>query len=314
MWAMRSTLLVLAATGFTLWTSRPAEACSPLPCWPGAFVPRDHGEVPANVPALYWRPMSGYELTADPNNVVLATAADPTTAIPFTATPLANGDFLIVPDAPLARGSYVIVDHTQCEDFNLPGPSAAFAVEAAMPLPTTLVPLIASPSRLEQIDVESRLGACSAQVMVATSVVELAPTFVKDPWFDALHFETLVDGNPWTYRSGLTLNPPPGESPLGRGRDRVFSVCATTDPTVSGLAEGKHVVTMRATLPGSTLVVMSEPLEVTLRCVMTGDPTGDPPGSGRATGGCSAGAGVGPALGLALLGLLGGRRRGRGQA
>lgn len=309
---MRSTLLVLAATSLTLWTARPAEACSPLPCSPGAFVPGDHGSVPANVPALYWRPLSGYELTADPNNVVLARAADPTTAIPFTAKPLAGGDFLIIPSAPLAPGSYAIVDHTMCEGFDLSGPHAAFTVEAASPLPTILVPLVATGMRIDQMELETRLGSCSVQTTVAAVDIGLAPTLVKDPWFDALHFETLVDGNPWHYRASLTVEPPPGESPIGRGRDRVFQVCSTMDPSVTGLAAGKHIVTMRATLPGSTQVVMSEPLEVTLAC--DGDPTNDPPDTGRSVGGCSAGAGAGPALGLALLGLLGGRRRARGRA
>jgi hypothetical protein len=308
---MRSTLLVLAATSFTLWTSRPAEACSLPPCSPGAFVPRDHGRVPANVPALYWRPLSGYELTADPNNVVLANAADPTTAIPFTAKPLASGDFLIVPDAPLAPGGYVIVDHTMCEDFNLPGPQAAFTVAAEAPLPSMLVPLVATPTRIQQMDLETRAGSCSVQSTVAASEIGLAPTLVADPWFDALHFETLVDGNPWHYRAGLTLEPPPGESPIGRGRDRVFQVCSRTDPTVDGLPAGKHMVAMRATLPGSTLVVMSEAIEVTLEC---DNPVGELPIDGPigGSGGCSTGAGAGPALGLALLALLGGRRRARG--
>src|SRR5690242_11393863 len=155
MCAMRS-LLMLAAASLTLYSARPAEACSPLPCWAGAFVPRDHGRVPANVPGLFWRPMSGYELTADPNNVVLASAADPTTAIPFTAKPLVGGDFLIVPDAPLDPGDYVIVDHTMCQDFNLPGPQAAFTVEAAAAMPSALGPLVATPASIQQIDLESR--------------------------------------------------------------------------------------------------------------------------------------------------------------
>jgi hypothetical protein len=98
---------------------------------------------------------------------------------------------------------------------------------------------------------------------------------------------------------------PPGASPLGRARDRVFHVCSSMDDTVGkGVAEGKHVVTMRATLPGTSQVVMSSSLEVTLRC---NQPAGDPPAVPPGAGGCSAGAG--PGLGLALLALVRPARR-----
>lgn len=43
--------------------------------------------------------------------VVLAAASDPQSPVAFTATALANGDYLLVPDAPLVAGTdYTIVD------------------------------------------------------------------------------------------------------------------------------------------------------------------------------------------------------------
>ena len=79
------------------------------------------------------------------------------------------------------------------------------------------------------------------------------------------------------------------------------------DETVGkGVAEGKHVVTMQAKLPGSSQVVMSSSVEVTLHC---NQPAGDPPADTPATGGCSAGAGAGPLLSLALLALVRPARR-----
>ena len=303
---MRSMLLVLAATSLTLFIPRPADACSLPACVSGAFVPGDHGHVPANVPGLYWRPMFDYRAMPDPGNVVLTSTADPTTPIPITAKQLADRNFLLVPDAPLAPGSYVITDHTVCGAPAAAGPQAAFTVEPAAPMPSTLGALIAMPASLQQLDLATGLGTCSAQATVDQTSIELAPSDAAAAWFDALHFETWVDGKPWYYQTGFNFAVPPGQSPLGRARDRVFQVCSSMDPTVSGLAAGKHVVTMRATLPGSTLLVMSSPLEITLQCPKTaGDPTTNPP----STGGCSVGSGAGPGLYLSLLALSRAARR-----
>ncbi|HEX7941707.1 MAG TPA: hypothetical protein VF488_07860 [Gemmatimonadaceae bacterium] len=300
---MRSTPLVLAATSFALSTSRPADACSPPPCWGGAFVPGNHGRVPANAPALFWRPMFVYDdLTSHPMNVVLTSAADPTTPIALTAQPFGFGDFLFAPNAPLAPGEYVLTDHTDCDEFGITGPQVAFTVVPAAPMPTALGTLTAIPEGVQQIELSTSLGSCSVQTPVAAAQIALTPSDATLPWLDVLHFETWVDGKRWQYSPSSVAVVPPGASPLGRARDRVFQVCSTTDATVgTGLVAGKHVVTMRATLPGSSQVVMSSPVEVTLQCDRTaGDPPGDPP----AAGGCSAGAGAGPWLGLALLALV----------
>lgn len=312
---MRSTLLVLAATSFTLYTSTPADACSPPPCWGGSFVPGNHGRVPANAPALFWRPMSGYDLTSDPLNVVLTTAADPTTPIPLAAQRFGSGDFLLAPSAALTPGDYVLTDHTACEEFGITGPQVAFTVGPAAPMPSELGTLTAIPQNVQPIDLSTSLGACSVQTPVAAAQIELTPSDAALAWLDVLHFETWVDGKRWQYLPSSVAVVPPGASPLGRARDRVFHVCSSMDDTVfRGVAEGTHVVTMRAMLPGSSQVVMSSAVEVTLQCDRpAGDPPADPPAGAPATGGCSAGAsaGAGPWLGLALLALVrrGARRR-----
>lgn len=86
----------------------------------------------------------------------------------------------------------------------------------------------------------------------------LVSTEPARPWLDVLQFETWVDEKRWSYQESNIAVVPPGQSPAGRGRDRVFHVCSSMDDTVfRGVTEGKHVVTMRATLPGSSQVVRS---------------------------------------------------------
>lgn len=174
---MRSALLVLAATSFTLSTSRPADACSPPPCWGGAFVPGNHGRVPANAPALFWRPMFVYDdLTSHRMNVVLTRAADPTTPVPLTAQSFGFGDFLLAPNAPLAPGDYVLTDHTDCDEFGITGPQVAFTVGPTAPMPSELGTLTAIPEGVQPIELSTSLGSCSVQTPVAAAQIQLTPS------------------------------------------------------------------------------------------------------------------------------------------
>src|SRR4051794_11663147 len=120
---MRSIWLVLSAAGVGLALPRPADACSLLPCWPGAFVPGDQARVPANVHGLYWRPMTGFVNGSKPENVILEEVAAPGVMLALTAQALANGDYLLVPSAPLVDGkTYQLTDRTTCMMGDAKGP------------------------------------------------------------------------------------------------------------------------------------------------------------------------------------------------
>jgi uncharacterized protein (TIGR03382 family) len=294
MHGMRSTLLLLVVTSLALSAPRRADACGPVPCRPAAFVPHANGRIPANMPGLYWRPMSSYETIApDPEKLALTSAADPTTPIAFTAQSLADGGFLLVPAAPLTPGDHVVRDSTVCEVTGRSGEPVPFSVTPTAPMPSDLGALVADPASMRELDLVGVSGTCSDQTPIDEVTIRLVPSAEAAPWFDVLHFETWVDGKRWEYETYLDALGAPGESPVGRGVDRVFQTCGTA----GGLAAGKHVVTMRATLPGTTQVAASSPVEVSLKC-------------DDGTSGCSATTpGAAPWLGLALLAVIQRARR-----
>jgi uncharacterized protein (TIGR03382 family) len=301
---MRSTWLVLSAASLALSTPRLADACSPPPCWPGAFVPGDQARVPANVPGLYWRPMSGPASNSKPENVVLESTAAPGVSIALTAQPLANGDYLLVPGVPLVDGgSYRLTDHSLCSVTGERGPQVAFSVGPQAQLPTSLGTLSAMPAGVEQMNLATTSGSCFSEATVAQTSIELVASTAAAAWIDALHFETRVDGKPWHYVTSIGALTQPGTSPAGRARDRVFEICDSQDPGVGdGLAAGLHTVTMQATLPGTTQVVMSSELKVTLTC---DEVEPQPEAGGCSTGGSPAA----PWMALALLALVRRHRR-----
>jgi hypothetical protein len=301
---MRTTWMILGAASVALIAPRPADACSAPPCWPAAFVPGNGGRVPANVPGLYWRPMSGFGASVKTENAVLEDMAAPGVSIALTAQQLENRDYLLVPATPLVAGHhYRLKDRSECTVTEERGPEVVFEVGPETPVPASLGDLSATSAEVMDMDLATQSGSCFAAAKVAQMTIELVPASAAAPWVDALHFETTVDGRPWHYYTSINVGSPPGTSPDGRARDRVFAVCESKDPLVGkGLAEGTHVVTMRATLPGTTQLISSSSLEVKLSCAETG--------AEQDMGGCSAGGSNAAAgLGIALMALV--RRRSR---
>ena len=259
---VKTILFAIAIPVLALATPRAADACSPVPCWQGYFVPGDAAHVPANLPAVYWRPMlsSSNPMTADPSRVVLTSTAEPGKPLPFKATALANGDFLLVLDAPLTAGtSYTITDSSTCDFTGEHGPHATFTAAPAAPLPTYLGALVVTDGEVAPLEVASSSGSCFSEVSADRSTFVLAPATDAQPWLDVLQFETLVDGTKWRAVSGIGQTLPPGASWQGRGSDLLYRVCKTTDTSVDqGLATGTHDVELRATLPGTPVMLTSD--------------------------------------------------------
>ena len=307
---------VLGVIAFAAIDAQTAEACSPPSCWQGYFTPGEGATVPANLPAIVWRPVRNSTNAApDAARVSLTTAAG--VAVPLTGTVLASGDWVFTIDEPLLEGtSYVLRDLNTCVDQL--GPTAAFRAVAPAPLPTALGSVAAQAHQLGQLEVGTRSGSCSVMVDADQVGVELALPAATVPWRDVLLYETLVDGRSWQPIRSLRQSLPAGESWSGRGTDRVYATCGIPDGDgFTGVAEGTHEVTMQATLAGTSLVLSADPLAVELACTPPKEACETPVAAdgtcAPATAGCSAG-GAGTSLGaLGWLALVLVGRRGAGR-
>ncbi len=308
-------LLSLTAAGSVLAaTPRIADACSAPACWPGELTPGLASTVPKNLPGVFWRPQNPHSGTAsDPSMVVLATADAPETPLPFTATELGDGSFVLVPDEPLTEDTtYTVTDNNACpETVGTMGPTTSFKVGAQAALPTVLGTLQIASEKLEMIDVATNSGSCSASVLAHR--VSVTPTFDLEasPWTDVFHFETYVDGELWQRTESLP-------TPISlHGTWRLYRTCQSDDELAhKGLEAGPHTVTVKATIPGTSTELWSEPLMVALYCPgeEPDNGSGGDGGGGNTDGdgGCQTTGGSTPLwLLLGLFGLVARRRNAR---
>jgi hypothetical protein len=321
---MRNTAMIVAvaaAAGVTVARMRAAEACSG--CFSAHFVPEDGATIPANTPALYWRPGRSAQ-QANPAEVTLVRADAPDSPLPITRTLAPNGfDYLLTPNTPLEPGvTYTLRDPNSCTLSGGDAPKVAtFTAGPAAPLPSTLGTLQAT--ALPRVMMTVAQGAsCSWQFDTARVAVDLTAAPEAAPWLDMLFFETLVDGAAWIAYEHLLEPPAPGASWQGRGADLLIAVCGDSGNGLPQfyLPEGAHAVEMRVTLPGTTLALASTTATARLSCA--GAPPGDGDGGTNPppddAGGCCQSSA--PAPGAAPLLLAAGglllvlRRRRRGRA
>jgi hypothetical protein len=85
---------------------------------------------------------------------------------------------------------------------------------------------------------------------------------------DQFYFETIIDGTDrWSPSAGICTIVLPGASWRGKGVDLLFSACGDTPALArGGLAAGRHTIEMRASLPGTNVLVVTFKVEVELRC------------------------------------------------
>jgi hypothetical protein len=313
---MRVLLGLTAAGSVFAATPRIADACSAPACWPGAMTPVGASTVPSNLPGIFWRPQNaGSGEASDPSMVVLATAADPDTPLPFTATAIGDSSFVLVPTDPLIENTtYVVTDNNECPNsVGTEGPTTSFQVGPQATLPIVLGTLQVTSDAVEMIDVATTSGSCSAPILAHRIGITPDLIFEAIPWTDVFHFETYVDGQLWQRTDSLP-------KPISlRGTWQVYRTCQSDDPLASpGLAAGPHTVTVKATIPGTTTELWSDPLTVALYCPGEEPDDGDGDGGGGGLtdgdddGGCQVG-GTSASLWLVLgaIGLVARRRKAR---
>lgn len=303
--AALSTLIALAAAA----QPTRGEACSAPPCLEqGELLPV--GEVPANLGALLYRSNSRLGLPEGFEAPVLVSSDG--TRLPLTVEGGSAEDALLrlLPGAALVPGERYNLEHTSAcgplADLPALGP---FSVTAPAPLPTQLGQLQVTrwargPLRL------AASARCSREVEVSFVDVELTLAAEAEPWREALVFETWVDGRRWDPRAVALDRLPFGSSWLGRGIDRLYVRC---EPDASelyepGLSAGPHEVELRATLPGTDVVLRTAPIALTLDCAADpatdGDPNALDPGGLATDDGCGCRSTGDQRAGLALLLLL----------
>lgn len=269
----------LAAVGCLLGSAR-AHACSgPTGCEGSGVFPL--GEtMPASATALEWAsplhvlPATGVRLER------LEVAMEAWVDVPVDVTLGGVGEATIRPrDGFLPDTRYrLTTPRDQCPA-RVTGASQAFRTVGAAPLPTTLGTLTATAPA--QANVQQRMfvgGRCAYEASAMTSVVSVALSAEAAPWASMLSYEVRVDGEPFVglvQRGYPAVSPPLGGTHSGRGLARLAVICGPStdmfraDEPVSrgdGLAEGEHEVVFRARVVGTTTVVETAPVRVTLRC------------------------------------------------
>ncbi len=263
-----SCLLILSAL---LVQARPADACSRSVCWGGAFVPGDASTIPSNAPGLYWRPGSGESGAPSPASVRLTTVGAPGSALPFTATSLPGGDYVLVPAAPLVEGtSYVLEDLSICN--GTARPRVTFTAGPSAPLPTSLGTVSTDPHGYRaEIDVATSVGSCSTTIDATLFGIALEPSAEAAPWMALLMFETVVDDQRWVAQESINVATSPGASWKGRGRDLLYRICTPNpDASYQGMSLGGHQVAFRASLP-TAQPISAAPLGIELMCDLAPD-------------------------------------------
>ena len=185
-----------------------------------------------------------------------------------------------------------------------------FSTVEEAPFPSTLGALEVSPRQLGEIQV-SEPSSCEMTAQAAYVDITLDLDEEAIPWDQALVYETYVDGEPWRPLASQGQRIIPGHTWIGRGEDRIFTLCDDVDDSVYQAEEGLRTVEIVARHPGRTDELATESVTIDLHCGPIVESESDEPGSSD-SGGCStANTGAVPSAILALLVplLIFGRRR-----
>ncbi len=262
-------LTFAAVTLLFAWGPGRAAACEPMPCLEGYVVPSS-GTLPASFGKILWAPTrdlaGGPEADRSAVHLFRSNGAREE-GVPVSFEDGPDGATFIRPTGGFVVGaSYRLEAPQTCIAGSSRTLHASFTVTANAPPPRTLGTMRADFGR-GALTVATASGSCATSVEAAWADVTLAPSPEAAPFRDVLLYETLVDGTPFHASASLGTIAPPGSSWVGRGIDRIFTRCHTDNPAAFvGLTAGTHRVSMRARLPGDSVVIESGPVTVELSC------------------------------------------------
>jgi hypothetical protein len=242
-------------------TSSVAHACSVV-CLPGAVGLEVWTNVPANAPGFPFRPTASYGVP------VAADAGSPTAMallgvngeeISIRLVPSLNGNFFVVPDAPLKPGQYSFSFFSDCA---LRSRTALpFRAIEPVPFPENAGTLNITYEK-RSVSVPTSAGNCYDQHEAATAKLAVTPSDALKPWLPLSRWIVHVDGERWTENANASTSFPPPAS----GNLVVYAGCTTTDAGgFVGLRQGKHRVSITAEISNGP---STQPLErdIDLQC------------------------------------------------
>jgi hypothetical protein len=268
---MRSGLTVAALLGYLV-EPKLAQACAGSVCINDQFLPRV-GSVPENIATIAWDP--GYDVRAEipllPRLECVA-ADGGTRELSFAALPRDRPDHLEL-NEPLVAGERCMLS-SGVTDCSVDGAGAylegraEFDVVDSSPLPEELGLIAVAGPKLDDIEISAdtscseRVSACIVNASVVFSAAAL-------PWKDALLFETIVDGEPFSTSRNLALPDELGGLYHGRTADVVYALGGKIPGNVIAEREldpGEHTLAIRARLPGSDVILATPPVTINLDC------------------------------------------------
>lgn len=271
-------LLTLLCTALCcMFLPRPAMACSePDWCLDGYLLPAE--TAPANLSAGYWVPRMYYgdqlpevdELAFELHRV--DGEEEVVVAFGLEGSNWRNR-VLWRPEEPLEEGATYRVRGTHTCTY--PGEEEPaqeslehfFVASDPAPLPTRLGILEIDDEFKGELEVSTNSGSCYSIIGADQIEIAIRPDDDVLPWWDLLVFSTYINGESWYPARELDEIRPMGQSWWGRGRDLLFASCHANDGlAIRGLDEGTHRVEMRASLPGTDIILVTNSVDVTLNC------------------------------------------------
>ena len=276
---MRSVLTAVTVAAGLCVGAAEATACTPPNGCEGAVLFPVGGPMPASAAAVEWwspgRPLTTAGVRLERLDAasgawgeVAADAAPGATAAQVTLRPR---------DGFAASARYRVTTGSGCLP-QAPGATMEFATGGAASLPATLGTLTATAPARADFQQRQPVGAlCAYPASGVVSYVSLALSPEAMPWAPMLVYQALVDGAPFiglADRGYPLVDVAPGSTHQGRGLARLAVICGVASDgglpeqvtPGDGLPEGEHTVVYRARVAGTTTVLETPPVRVTLRC------------------------------------------------